>query len=742
MKSRCLLMAAFALMLVSCAKDAESIDSTPIEKGNTNVVAQQPVSFGAYVNRATTRAGAAGELTNDGANGKVSLQDEGFGVFAYFTDDKPYTPDYNPNFMYNTQVTYDASANAWTYSPMRYWPNENSANDASEGIDRLSFFAYAPHVNVSPLTGMVDANDSPDSGIVYMSRNGAEGDPFVNYIVNFDPAKQVDFCWGTPQVDMTKPEVSDPVEFEFNHTLAALNVQIDALLDKVDPNTKIFVRSVSFEGFADRGSFNLNTPADKLIWYDVTGRDYIEGGKVTVYDGRTNGHEGSSEAVNELPNGLNPLIVQSAKYGETGLPDGVTSNVVNLFGSASNDAPILVIPTGQPLKVTIVYDVETLVPTLPGYLSDGVTHGTSVENNISKSITLNTGENIKMEAGKKYTLNLHLGLTSMNFDATVSDWAVGASGDAELPVNTDASVAVSGISLNMSSMKLASNGEANIVATVEPNNVTNQSVNWTSDNPNIASVVNGKVTAVAVGSTTIYATTVDGNISESCTVEVVPATLAALKSVAADLSDAEMALYKAMDVDSDGNINISDPQNEILGKQYDATKKIGFIAYISPDSDVDTGVSGSRILVMASNNVSSNKLLWSSNSSSNNHPVSVYNSLLDGYYATMAMSGGTFEAKDALETWAADVTKPDGSSGWFMPSIGQWYVISQWIGTTQIEFIQGETLRDQAFLSSSESIDDSPYTIWVCDFSAQTGYFNDTPYKEEPYYYTRAIFAY
>ena len=145
---------------------------------------------------------------------------------------------------------------------------------------------------------------------------------------------------------------------------------------------------------------------------------------------------------------------------------------------------------------------------------------------------------------------------------------------------------------------------------------------------------------------------------------------------------------------------------------------------------------------MASNNVSSNKLLWSSNSSSNNHPVSVYNSLLDGYYATMAMSGGTFEAKDALETWAADVTKPDGSSGWFMPSIGQWYVISQWIGTTQIEFIQGETLRDQAFLSSSESTDDSPYTIWVCDFRAQTGYFNDTPYKEEPYYYTRAIFAY
>ena len=434
-------MAAFALMLVSCAKDAESVDSTPIEKGNSNVVAQQPVSFGAYVNRATTRAGAAGELTNDGANGKVSLQDEGFGVFAYFTDDKPYTPDYNPNFMYNTQVTYDASANAWTYSPMRYWPNENSANDASEGIDRLSFFAYAPHVSVNQITGFVANN--PESGIVAMNRNGAIGDPMIYYRVDYDPANQVDFCWGTPHVDMTKPAVGQPVEFEFNHAVAARNVQIDAIIDEVSPGnnniedeTKIYVRSVTFEGFAEQGAFNLNTTTDTFIWYDITGTDYIEGDKVVIHDGRINGNEGSSEAINELPKGLNRVIVQSARYGDSDLLSGVTKDAVNLFDNTAIDAPIYVIPTGQPLKLTIVYDVETQVDKLPGYLSDGVTHGSSIENKITKTITLNAGENLRLEAGKKYTVKLHLGMSSLKFDASISDWDAGSSADADLPINS------------------------------------------------------------------------------------------------------------------------------------------------------------------------------------------------------------------------------------------------------------------------------------------------------------------
>ncbi len=439
MKDKLLVLTAFAIMLVACSKDSESMnDPAPISKDNTSVNTQQPVQFGAYVNRAVTRAGDPGTLVTSGATeGQVSLEQKGFGVFAYYTDDDLYSPIYQPNFMYNTKVS---TAN-WTYNPVRYWPNEFGSNAASEGIDRLSFFAYAPWVEVTPSTGIVTGDNT--YGIVGMSRNAATGNPLVKYYASLDPSKQVDFCWGVdkttgkPILDLTKQGVSEKVEFAFNHALAALNVQIDAAIDQLNPggtldaNTKIYVRSVTFEGFVTKGSFNLNT--DKATWYDLAGANYIDGGFVTIFDGRTNGKEGQSESANESPVGLNPVVVQSQPYSGTPTA-GVTPTAVNLFDNATATAPLYVIPSGQPLNVTIVYDVETQNDKLVTYLSDGVTHGTSVENKITKAISF--GASNKLEAGKKYNLTLHLGMTSVKFDAVVSNWDDNTdNGEAGLPDN-------------------------------------------------------------------------------------------------------------------------------------------------------------------------------------------------------------------------------------------------------------------------------------------------------------------
>lgn len=52
------------------------------------------------------------------------------------------------------------------------------------------------------------------------------------------------------------------------------------------------------------------------------------------------------------------------------------------------------------------------------------------------------------------------------------------------------------------------------------NNTTTEAVIWTSSNLNVATVNNGVITAVGVGTAIITATTLDGNKSASCSVTV------------------------------------------------------------------------------------------------------------------------------------------------------------------------------------------------------------------------------
>ena len=434
-----------ALLMASCSTKDEIIDhaASAVER-NAVESAKQPLAFGGYVDRTTTRAGQTGKLSND------VLKANGFGVIAYYTDNNLYSDIYKPNFMYNMQVKYDDQISAWTYEPVQFWPNEMGDSGGSESIDRLTFFAYAPWTEVTYSTGIVTGDKT--SGIVGMTSNTATGDPYVKYIASLEPANQVDLTWGVaneaftssassvaneiaagdPYVDVVKPAVGSKIDFNFKHALAAFNVQVDADVDVrnthqgtdnhtagLDASTKIYVRKVIFEGFTTKGSFNLN--ASKPVWYDMSGKEFIETSPVSVYDGRVDGREGAAEAVNETPAKLNSEIVQQTMWNAAPANDGVTNVAKNLFASETVGGHVFVIPTGRPLRVTIVYDVETAEPNLPGLLSDGKTHGVSVENSISKNITLTNGENMVMEAGKLYTLKLHLGMTGVRFDVNYSN---------------------------------------------------------------------------------------------------------------------------------------------------------------------------------------------------------------------------------------------------------------------------------------------------------------------------------
>ena len=424
---------ALLALMASCSSSNDDLNGGATQENNI------PVTFSSYLGKtATSRAGTAGTITTDGANSTTSLQTEGFGLFATYTDNAEYTAATGPNFMYNTKV----STKDWTYSPLRYWPNETSTKNAdgkgatSEGVDRLSFFAYAPYVEATATTGAVTENTV---GITALTANNVTTDPKVTYVVADDPSKSVDLLWGVvpagttkwsnvtgtdidiaegkPYLNLIKPKTNQKVNLLFKHALAKLNLNVVGAFDAVtggtkDAATKITVASVTIEGtgFKKTAVLNLNnTTANEPLWEAVDGADDIT---LTVSG-----------------DNLNSKIKDSGK-DEAQTVDGVTETAKDLLNSDATSAQkaFMIIPSSaadKSLKVTIDYYVNTTDASLAkGY--------SRVENKITKTIT-----GFAPEAGKNYTLLLSLGMTSVKVSATVADWTDGSSTQVDLPINVE-----------------------------------------------------------------------------------------------------------------------------------------------------------------------------------------------------------------------------------------------------------------------------------------------------------------
>ena len=90
----------------------------------------------------------------------------------------------------------------------------------------------------------------------------------------------------------------------------------------------------------------------------------------------------------------------------------------------------------------------------------------------------------------------------------------------------NATVSVTGVSLDKTSLSLEEGKTATLTATVSPSNATNKAVTWSSSNTSVATVsTSGVVTAKAAGSATITCTTEDGAKKATCAVTVSPATI-------------------------------------------------------------------------------------------------------------------------------------------------------------------------------------------------------------------------
>ncbi len=447
-------LAAAAGLFAACSESDFAEKQSPQQ-----TVDDGAITFGAYMQRATTRAGASGIMTNP------TLQASGFGVFGYYTDNNDYEQTRIPDFFYNQKLSYNSK---WVYEPVKYWPNEYGSSAISDDNDRVSFFAYAPYVEVTPASGKLVKVQSDDDqwGITGMSNNRTNGDPIVKYIASFEEDKSVDLLWGVcddtnwpviqggtvqkindgkqglPWLNVQRPkDTNHQMNFQFHHALAQLSATVDAYVDdivagkQVANGTKIYVRSISFTGIAMKGALNLNNEdPNRAKWMDYNGTADLESGApVVVYDQLKDGKEGTQGAVatNEKVGGLNPNIISNwdtgVNKGNTTI--GVTATAQELFKSPN----VMIIPTGEAMEVEIVYDVETTDPNLSTLLSDGKTTGSSVENRIKKTVSF--GEN-NLQNGYRYKLQLHLGMNSVKIDADVTSWMDDAERpEADLPLN-------------------------------------------------------------------------------------------------------------------------------------------------------------------------------------------------------------------------------------------------------------------------------------------------------------------
>ena len=375
--------AATVMALTGCSQSSDLTE--------TAETSQTAISFDTYL--AKTRAGVSGSQTTE------TLKTNGFGVLGYYTELNNYSGGVIPNFMYNTQVTGTTSGTTttWTYSPVRYWPN----NDG----DKISFFAYAPYVAVTPSSGK--ATDNSTTGITAISSNNVSETPKISYTLADDKTQSVDLLWGVKKgtvsdlnKDLTRTQANvSGIGFTFKHALAVCAG--DGLQAKVatdDPTfapskTKITIQEIKIQSntLTASGRFDLTTGT----WSDVNPNGTMNF-DITKEKINTNFAEPQGSVMNNI-DALNKI-------------GGLTTTAQNVLLDNTKSCYFIPGSTTSKATVSITYWIRTLDPSL----SNGCTN---VQQTITKEIQLPV-----LAANKKYTLVLNIGLNTVKFTAEVSDW--------------------------------------------------------------------------------------------------------------------------------------------------------------------------------------------------------------------------------------------------------------------------------------------------------------------------------
>lgn len=115
-----------------------------------------------------------------------------------------------------------------------------------------------------------------------------------------------------------------------------------------------------------------------------------------------------------------------------------------------------------------------------------------------------------------------VGQTTIKAVLTTSEYKVSAS--CEIKV-VDSIVSTQSVRLDTDSVTIERGESTDLVATISPNNATNQGIEWTVNNDNAYVDVYGRVTGLKVGNSVVTAKTKDGEYKATCTVNVTESSL-------------------------------------------------------------------------------------------------------------------------------------------------------------------------------------------------------------------------
>lgn len=403
-----------ALTVTSCSNDDVVMQSPEVNKA---------IEFGTYVGRDAVSRGHVTSIKK--------LAEEGFGVFAYYTEADNFNNTATPNFMYNQKVVstsgsatekdnnYVGWTGDWTYTPVKYWPNNLNY--------KVSFFAYAPYSEGGNGTNFT------------LPAFGTTGAPTLTFNVGTDVEEHEDLLYATPVKDKSKNSnepinIDTKVNFAFQHALSRIGFQAEVMVDKVNGDAT---------GTNDDDN---NTTSESLDQYttitinkvQLTGKFYASG-KMSLSDGTWSNQEYSTDNEGLVTYELNSETETDFATRENPNPNAniFKTNDIAIRQLNNDENYIMIIPQnmtteGQdaPGKVTIYveYDVFTDLD------ADGV-----VDDNDSKITNKITSDEfaINFEQGKAYSLNLHLGMTSVKFSATVKEWDVQTGTAVNVPINTE-----------------------------------------------------------------------------------------------------------------------------------------------------------------------------------------------------------------------------------------------------------------------------------------------------------------